>query len=268
MEVNDIFPDGLSVDAALELLEPLAVYVAGMAIYAIFIFKFYRFVASRDMFELDFSKYEASRFKFVRTVLHFFFYVLRYLILFPVFAFFWFAVLTVILAFLSRDQAFTQVLLVALATVGTIRIASYYEEDLSRDLAKILPFAVLGIFLINASFFEVSESLDILKQADDHRETILYYLIALIALEFALRIAMAAITIFCAVRDRIRMGPAPDEEDEPFSPAEEPEVEGPSAQEPEAEEYAPQEEAPQYDDPTASEAAEEPVGEGAPNRDA
>ena len=267
MEVNDIFPDGLSVEAALDLLEPLAVYVAGMAIYAIFIFKFYRFVASRDMFELDFSKYEASRFKFVRTVLHFFFYVLRYLILFPVFAFFWFAVLTVILAFLSRDQAFTQVLLVALATVGTIRISSYYEEDLSRDLAKILPFAVLGIFLINASFFEVSESLDILKQANDHRETILYYLIALIALEFALRLAMTAITIFCAVRDRIRMGPAPDEEDEPLSPAEEPEEE-PEAQEAAVEEDAPQEEAPQYDEPTASEAAEEAVDEGAPNRDA
>ena len=264
MEVNDLFPNGLTVDDALKLLEPLAVYVAGMAIYAVFIFKFYRFVASRDMFELDFSKYETSRFKFVRTLLHFIFYVLRYLILFPFFAFFWFAVLTIILAFLSsaEKREIADVLLVALATVGTIRIASYYNEDLSRDLAKILPFAVLGIFLIDASFFDISESLETLKQADDHRETILYYLIALIALEFALRLAMAAITVFCAVRDRIRLVPEPPDDYEPSSEAEEPVAEEPAEQD-----YAPQEaEAPQHDAANGSAAPEDaPDGEAPRN---
>ena len=268
MEINDLFPEGLSVDAALDLLQPLAVYVVGMAIYAIFIFKFYRFVASRDMFELDFSKYETSRFKFVRTLLHFVFYVLRYLIIFPVFAFFWFGVLTIILAFLSKEQAFADVLLVALATVGTIRITSYYHEDLSRDLAKILPFAVLGIFLIDVSFFEIGESLDILEQADDHREAILYYLIALIALEFALRIAMAAITIFCTVRDRIRMVPMPPEEEMPDSEPEEPVVEEPVAEEPAAQGYAPPEDAPQYDETDWSQGTEETPPTEAPKDDA
>ena len=254
MEVNDLFTNGLSVDDALDLLRPLAVYVVGMAVYAIFIFKFYRFVASRDMFELDFSKYEASRFKFVRTFLHFVFYVLRYLILFPFFAFFWFAVLTVILAFLSKEQEFTEVLLVALATVGTIRIASYYSEDLSRDLAKILPFAVLGIFLIDVSFFKIGASLDTLKQADDHRETILYYLIALIALEFALRLAMAVVTIFMAARGWFLRGPAPAEAAEPPPSSETPE-------EPPAEEYPPQD-----DDAIQDEATEDAPDAGASER--
>lgn len=255
--MNEIFPTGLDVNDAADLLRPLAVYVAGMAVYAVFIFKFYRFVASRDMFELDFSKFEASRFKFVRTLLHLVFYVLRYLILFPFFAFFWFAVLTIILAFLAKEQAFADVLLVALATVGTIRITSYYHEDLSRDLAKILPFAVLGIFLIDVSFFKIDASLDTLRQADEHRETILYYLIALIALEFALRLTMTAITIFCAVRDRIRMGPMPPDDDDPSS----------TAEEPVAQEHAPQEEARQYEDAGGSEAAEEAPDEGAPQGD-
>ncbi len=264
MDINDLFPKGLEINDAVDLLGTVAVYVVGMAIYAVFIFKFYRFVASRDMFELDFSRYEESRFKFVRTVLHLVFYVLRYLILFPFFAIFWFAVLTIILAFLSREQAFADVLLVALATVGTIRITSYYHEDLSRDLAKILPFAVLGIFLIDVSFFEIGESLDILKQADEHREEILYYLIALIALEFALRLAMGAITVFCAVRDRIRMVPTSPEEDETLSAAEEPIAEEPGEQEEAASEYPPQE-----DDETArSDGTEAPSDGGAPRQDA
>ena len=264
MDINDLFPQGLDINDAVDLLGTVAVYVVGMAIYAVFIFKFYRFVASRDMFELDFSRYEESRFKFVRIVLHFVFYVLRYLILFPFFAIFWFAVLTIILAFLSREQAFANVLLVALATVGTIRITSYYHEDLSRDLAKILPFAVLGIFLIDVSFFEIDESLDILKQADEHREEILYYLIALIALEFALRIAMGAITVFCAVRDRIRMVPTYPEEDEALSAAEEPIAEEPGEQEEAASEYPLQED----DETTRGDGTEEPSDEGAPRQDA
>ena len=255
MEINDIFPKGLDIEVALKLLRPLAVYLVGMAIYAVFIFKFYRFLAARDMFELDFSKYEASRFKFVRTFLHFVFYVLRYLILFPVFAFFWFAVLTIILAFLSKEQVFTDVLLVAMATVGAIRITSYYSEDLSRDLAKILPFAVLAIFLIDVSFFKISESLDILKQANDHRETILYYLLFLIAVEFALRLVMAVVTVVAAARSSVMQEPAPAEEVEPPPPPEE------------TEEPTWQEETPQHDDATWSEATEDAPDERAPNND-
>ena len=260
MEINDIFPKGLDIEVALDLLRPLAVYLVGMAIYAVFIFKFYRFLATRDMFELDFSKYEASRFKFVRTVLHFVFYVLRYLILFPVFAFFWFAVLTIILAFLSKEQVFTDVLLVAMATVGAIRITSYYSEDLSRDLAKILPFAVLAIFLIDVSFFEISGSLDILKQANDNRETILYYLLFLIAVEFALRVVMAVVTVVAAARSSVMQEPAPAEEVEPPPPEE--------TEESTWQEEAPEEEAPQYDDATWSDATEDAPDERAPNNDA
>ena len=79
------------------------------------------------------------------------------------------------------------ILLVAMAVVGTIRISSYISEELSRDLAKMLPFGVLAFIIINLASFELSESLDVLKQADNNREAILYYLVFTIALEFALR---------------------------------------------------------------------------------
>ena len=220
--MNDIFPNGLSVEDALDLLGPVAVYLIGVAVYSFFIFKFYRFVASRDMFKMDLSKYDTPRFRRVWLFLHFW----KYFILFPLFAFFWFAVLTAILAFLSQDQSFSEVLLVALATVGAIRAVAYYSEDLSRDLAKILPFAVLAIFLIDASFFKISDSLDVLKRADDHRETIFYYLIFLIILEFALRVALAIVTLFRSAKGGAGTRPAPAEAAEPSPPAE-----GPTSQE-------------------------------------
>ena len=188
MDINDLFANGLNLNDAMDLLADVAVYVVGMAVYAVFVFNFYRFLAAKDMFHVDLSRYEQSRFRFVRRALHVFFYVLKYIIIFPIFAFFWFAVLTLILAFLSKDRSFADTLVVALATVSAVRVTAYYREDLSRDLAKILPFAVLAVFLIDASFFAVEESLDSLREAEEYTENILYYLLFLVGLEFALRI--------------------------------------------------------------------------------
>ena len=63
-------------------------------------------------------------------------HVVKYLVLFPVFAFFWFAVLTVILAFLSKEQTFSETLLIALVTVSAIRVTAYFKEDLVSCFAS------------------------------------------------------------------------------------------------------------------------------------
>lgn len=221
--MDEIFTKGLDVNDAWDLLWPVSIYVLGMAAYAVFVFKFYRFVAARDMFGLDLSRYEGRNHGLARSILHVVLYVFKYLVLFPVFAFFWFAVLTLILSFLSKGQTFPETLLIALATVAAIRVTSYYKEDLSRDLAKILPFAVLGIFLVDASFFSVSDSLDSLRVAGDYSESILYYLVFLIALEFVLRIALAVVKLIGRVRNRLRDAPPvseqplPEEEPVPVS---------------------------------------------------
>ncbi len=53
LDINDLFPNGLSIEDAVDLLQPVAVYVIGVAIYAVFVFNFYRFVALWDMFAFD-----------------------------------------------------------------------------------------------------------------------------------------------------------------------------------------------------------------------
>ena len=233
MDIYDAIPTDLNIYDALDLLRPVSVYIAGMAVYALFVFTFYRFVAARDMFALDLSRYEQSRHQAVRSVLHVILYAAKYILLFPFFAFFWFAVITAILAFLARDQSFSQVLLMGLATVGTIRVAAYVKEDLSRDLAKMLPFAVLGIFLVNTSFFQIDDSLALLDETLEYTDNILYYLLYLIALEFALRLAMGITVITIAAGRRFLLldpkpKPPPDEDPDP-DPVTLSEAEGPTA---------------------------------------
>ena len=193
MDTNDIFSQGLNLSDALDLLRPASFYVLFMSAYAIFVFKFYRFLAARDMFALDLSRYEEAGHRRLRSAVHVALYTIKYLVLFPVAAFFWFAILTLILALLSRGQDFSETLLIAFATVSAIRVTAYYNEELSQDVAKILPFAVLAAFLIDISFFSVEESLESLKDARDYGEDILYYFFFLVALEFVLRLLMGLI---------------------------------------------------------------------------
>ena len=213
MSLDTIFPNGLNLDDAIQLLGPVAIYVVGMALYAVFVFKFYRFVATRDMFTLNVSGHEESSRPWLRGLVHISLYGARYLVLFPAFAFFWFVVLTLILSFLAKERALSDILLISMATVSAIRVAAYYNEDLSRDLAKILPFAVLGIFLVDASFFEIDESLDVLRETGDHRESILYYLLMLIAVEFVLRLTFGTFSLLTLRRGSSASEPLPASED-------------------------------------------------------
>lgn len=208
LNINDLFPYGLSIEAAIDVLQPLALYVVGLAIYAMFVFNFYRFVALRDMFTFDVYRFRKSRFGVIRIFFHLVAYILKYLVVFPLFAFFWFGVLTLMLAFLSRDNDIGDTLLIALATVSAIRFAAYYNEDLARDLAKILPFALLGLFLIDISFFNIGDSLDTLTDVDQHLEAVVYYLLFLIGLELVLRSIFGIKTLLVTKRPTQQKRPA------------------------------------------------------------
>ena len=179
----------LSVDEAIVVLKPLAYFVIGMAIYAVFIFNFYRFLGRKDIFELDLTRYERSKFRVLRSTLYLISYVGKYLILFPIVAFAWFVILTALLVFLSKNQTIENILLIAMAVLSAIRITAYYNEDLSRDLAKILPFALLGIFLIDLSYFSVATSINALEETIARWDSITYYLAFVIGLEFVMRVS-------------------------------------------------------------------------------
>jgi len=186
-----------SLSEAYDVLKPLAGFVFGIAVYAIFIFKFYRFLATRDIIKLDLSRYTKKVVKFPKVAL----YLVENLLLFPIIVCFWYAVLVALLSVLAKDQTPESVLLVSIALVGAVRATSYYSEDLSKDLAKMLPFALLGIYLVDQSFVELSVSSEVLREMPDQWNLIAYYLMFTVALEFVLRIAHGIVTTLWLKRD-------------------------------------------------------------------
>ncbi len=188
MGIDGLFPNGLVLEDALQLLWPVLAVVLGMTVYAVFVFHFYRFVAARDMFRLNLSGRGEAGGSLLGDLFRLVWWVVRFVVLYPAFAFFWLAVLTLVLAFLSEDRTLDSVLLIAMATVSAIRVAAYYNEDLARDLSKMLPFAVLSFFIVTTDSLDAIGSLAALSEVSDHRETIFYYLLFLVALELGLRL--------------------------------------------------------------------------------
>ena len=178
----------LDLNEALELLQPAIIFAVGVAIYAILIFNLYRFMSRKNIFNLDFSRFEERSHPVFRKVLHLIFYVAKYLLIFPLFAFFWFGVLVVMVAFLSKTREVEDLLLISMAVLTAVRVTSYYTEDLSRDIAKMLPFALLGIFLINLSYFDIETSVTLLERAGGHWRSIFYYWLFVVLLELVLRV--------------------------------------------------------------------------------
>ena len=152
------------------------------------IFNLYRFMSKRDIFNLDFSRFEESTHPLFRKTVRLVLYAAKYLLVFPLFAFFWFGVLVVMVAFLSKTKEVEDLLLIAMAVLTSVRVTSYYTEDLSRDIAKMLPFALLGIFLIDLRYFNVESSTALLNRAGAEWTSIFYYWTFIVLLELTLRI--------------------------------------------------------------------------------
>jgi branched-subunit amino acid transport protein AzlD len=68
-----------------------------------------------------------------------------------------------------------------------IRITAYYTEDLSKDVAKMLPFAILGIFLVDSSYFSIESVNDRINMLPEFINLIIQFLLLIIFTEWILR---------------------------------------------------------------------------------
>lgn len=153
-------------------LIPFLLYMVSIFIYSIFVFHFYKYLARKNIFEVR----EGGFSKFIL-------YIFKYIFLFPVIALFWVIFLSVLLMLLSKNNTLSGILLLSTTVVAAIRLTAYYNESLSQDLAKMLPFALLGVFLVDASFFSFNDVLNLLGEFPLIWETLLYYYFFIIIIE-------------------------------------------------------------------------------------
>ncbi len=121
--------------------------------YGWVIWIFYRSVSKKNILGLDLNKYNKSEHPFFTKVLAGILYLIEYILILPVLIFVWFGVFTLMLIVLAEGIEVSTILIIAIIIIATIRMAAYYKEDLSRDIAKILPFTLLGVMITRPTFF-------------------------------------------------------------------------------------------------------------------
>lgn len=154
---------------------PILYLVISIAIYSIIIWHFYRFVARRDSFKLTTKKHP--------KVVGF----LKYFFMYPLVAFLFFAGFSLMLLFITRTLEITEVLTTSFAIIAAIRIAAYYNEDLSKDVAKMLPFALLGITLIEPSYFIFGDVIDKIYSLPEFFTVCIEFILLIVLMEWILR---------------------------------------------------------------------------------
>ncbi len=157
-------------------------------IYAVFIWKFYRFISKKNILELNLKKYNKSTYPAVEKTMGGIYYFLEYLILLPILVFLWFGVFTLFLVLLTENLDLNTLLIISATIIVAIRLAAYYKEDLAKDLAKLLPFTLLGVSLTQNTMFSFSKILGQIAGLPQFFNHIIIYLLFVMCIEFILRL--------------------------------------------------------------------------------
>jgi len=164
------------------------IFAVMIALYAVFTWKFYRLLSKKDIISLNLSRYNRASHPLMKKILASTLYLIEYIIILPLLIFFWFGILALIILVLSEELEIGQVVIVSAAMIAAVRILSYYEEDLSRDLAKLFPFTILAIFVLSPGFFSLERVTSNLAMLPNLFTEVIYFLFLIVGIEFLLRI--------------------------------------------------------------------------------
>jgi hypothetical protein len=82
------------------------------------------------------------------------------------------------------------VLSTSFAIIVAIRITAYYNEDLSKDVAKMLPFALLGLFLVDPSYFNWGTINTRISELPEFFTLMAQYILFIVLIEWILRMLL------------------------------------------------------------------------------
>jgi hypothetical protein len=115
-------------------------------------------------------------------------FVLEYIILFPLTAFVWFVLLTLFLFFMSKTDSIAETMFISISLVAATRVCAYYDEEISADIAKMIPLALLGVYLAEPTMFSAAIIEQRLEEMVNIIEDAVPFFWMLIILEVVLRI--------------------------------------------------------------------------------
>ena len=162
-----------------EVLIPIIYLIISIAVYSIMIWHFYRFIARRDCFKITSTNHPKLM------------SIMKYFLFYPIIGFLFFAGFSTMMLFITKNYSIPAVLSTSFGIIIAIRLTAYYNEDLSKDVAKMLPFALLGLVLVDPSYFRFEDIIFKFSQLPSFFIQAVQFILLIIFVEWTLRIGLA-----------------------------------------------------------------------------
>ncbi|MCD6227535.1 hypothetical protein J7J90_03515 [Candidatus Micrarchaeota archaeon] len=165
----------------------LAVNILALAAAMYIVWYLYRKIAKRDMFTFENKNYGEGFTGIIKQIFSVLIYVFKYGIMFPLYSFLMFALLSVSIFFLSTGMTVPNVLYISIIIISVVRLLAYIKEDTAQELAKMLPFGLIFLVLTRPDVAQ-QYALPNLANITNSIPTLEQYILFLIGLEFVLRV--------------------------------------------------------------------------------
>jgi len=162
-----------------------------VVIYSVIFWKFHRFIAHKNIFELNLNQYNRSEHPIFSKILAGFFYLLEYIIIMPIIILVWFGVFTIFLILFAEGVDISNIILISVIIVGAVRMISYipgYGQNLAKEIAKLLPFNLLAVSLITLGLSNFSGVINRINEIPTFLGQIILYLLFIVFIETIMRI--------------------------------------------------------------------------------
>ena len=170
-----------------------------VVVYSVIFWKFHRFIAHKNIFELNLNQYNTSYHPALSKFIAVFFYILEYLIIMPIIILIWFGLFTIFLILLTEGTEVQHIIIASAIIVGAIRMIAYlpkYGETLAKEIAKLLPLTLLAIAVVKSGFFDLQRVISHISQIPTFLNQIGLYLLFILFLEILMRIFDFIISLF------------------------------------------------------------------------
>lgn len=169
------------------LLIGLVVYILFILTYSGFFWNFNKIISKKD-FRINFiERYFDEKTEGFGRAMKWIFELVKYFIVLPIVILFWFMIFALFFLFLSKTSDVGNILLISAAMIISIRIIAFSQEDLSRNIAKIIPFTLLALFIISPSFSDLAGFLTKANLIKDLINSSQDFLILILLAEIVLR---------------------------------------------------------------------------------
>ena len=159
-----------------------------LVVISVFIWQFYKSTSKRNIIDFNLKQYNRLEHSLANKFLAVVLYMLEYIIIMPFLLLLWFGGLSIVLLLIAEERSAPEILLIAAALIGAIRILAYYRNEISKDIAKLFPLIALAIFLMSPDAFDFDNVLRKLSEIPLLLNNVAYFVIVIFAIEIVMRV--------------------------------------------------------------------------------